>query len=74
MSDATLVDIACKVVRETEKAIAITDGTTEEHADPRTGEITQRDKWFWIPKSQCEVNDDGTVTMPERVATEKGLV
>lgn len=75
MRDAKLIDIACKVVRETEKGIAIADGTTEQHTDPKTGEITEREKWTWLPKSQVEVNtDEGTVTMPEWLATEKGLV
>lgn len=69
-----LIDIACKVVQDREKAIAITDGTEEETVDPRTGEIKTREKWFWLPKSQVEVNGDGTVTMPEWLAADKGLV
>lgn len=28
----------------------------------------------WLPKSQIEVNDDGTVTMPEWLAHEKELI
>jgi hypothetical protein len=69
-----LIDIACKVRRETEKAIAVADGTTEETVDPHTGVIREREKFFWLPKSMVEVNDDGTVTMPERLASEKGLI
>lgn len=28
----------------------------------------------WVPKSQCENNDDGTFTMPEWVAIAKDLI
>ena len=69
-----LVDIACTIVRESEKAIAIIDGTEEEIASPFTGEIKKRAKWFWLPRAAIEINDDGTVTMPERLAMEKGLI
>jgi hypothetical protein len=73
MSDATLVDIACKVVRETERGIAIADGTTEKHKDGTGGEI-EREKWHWLPRRYVEVNDDGTVSMPEWLAKERGLI
>lgn len=59
-----LIDIACTVVRETEKGIAVVDGTEDDNGRPQ---------WYWLPKSLVEVNDDGTVTMPERLAVEKGL-
>lgn len=36
--------------------------------------LTSKGKEVWIPKSQCERNDDGSLTMPEWMATEKGLV
>lgn len=68
MGRATLVDIACEIVSKREKAIAVADGTTE------TVDGAERVKWFWLPRSQIEVNDDGTVTMPEWLATEKGLI
>ena len=53
-----LTDIACEVRRETEKAWLIFDGATE----------------AWLPKSQVERNPDGTFTMPEWLASDKGLL
>ena len=35
---------------------------------------TTKDREVWIPKSQCERNDDGSFTMPRWIAEEKGLV
>lgn len=71
-----LIDIACKIVRDDpdQRAIAVADGTEIDHADMRTGEIVARQKWFWLPRSQIEINNDGTVTMPEWLAIQKGLV
>lgn len=64
-----LVEIACKVRSEREKSIAIWDGELES-IDGR-----EREKWTWLPKSQIEVDADAeTVTMPEWLAVEKGLV
>ena len=74
MGKRELVDIACRVVQERELSIAIADGTTEEIKDERTGELKEREKWFWLPRSQVEVNNDGTVTMPEWLAEEKELI
>lgn len=74
MREAKLTDIACKVMRTTDKGVAIADGTTEDFTDPKTGEVTLRDKWFWLPKSQVEINDDGTITLPEWLAQERGLI
>lgn len=54
-----LVDIACEIKRETEKAYLIFDG----------------DKEVWLPKSQVEWDQDAkTMAMPEWLATEKGLI
>ena len=53
-----LIDIACIVRGETEKAWRLDDGTKTE----------------WVPKSQVEQNDDGTFTMPEWLAIDKGFV
>lgn len=64
--DSKLVDIACVVREKREKAIAVVDGTM----DPELN----REKWFWLPRSQIEINDDATVTMPEWLAKEKGLI
>jgi hypothetical protein len=53
-----LFDLAAKIVGETEKAWRLTDG----------------DKTEWVPKSQVEDNGDGTFTMPQWLAEEKGFV
>lgn len=61
MSDPKLVDIACEVRHETDRAVLIHDGTKE----------------VWLPLSQCEVYRERTgsvVTMPEWLAKAKGLI
>lgn len=35
---------------------------------------TTKDRQVWIPKSQCERNDDGSFTMERWIAEDKGLV
>ena len=52
------VEIEGEVVRETERAWLI---------DVDGDEI-------WLPKSICTDNEDGTFTVPEWLAIEKGLV
>lgn len=81
MSSKTLTDVSCTVRQIRDKAIAVADGTTEEHTDQRTGEVTEREKWAWLAKSLIEVDpedyevgDTVTVTMPEWVAEDKGLI
>jgi hypothetical protein len=59
-----LVDIAVVRHAETEKAILISDTGDKKDA-------------VWVPKSQVEIEDDGqtiTVTMPEWLAKDKGLI
>lgn len=53
-----LVDIAGEKRGETENAIRWFDGARSE----------------WIPKSQCQENSDGTLSMPEWLAIDKGFV
>jgi hypothetical protein len=53
-----IVDIACEIRAQTDRAIQIYDGTVT----------------VWLPLSQVEIGDDGTVAMPEWLATEKGLL
>ncbi len=54
-----LVDISGELQAETEKAYLLFDGTTK----------------IWLPKSQVEWNDETkTMTMPEWMALEKGLI
>ena len=49
---------AAELKGETEKAFRIYDGQYTE----------------WVPKSQVERNDDGTFTMPEWLAKDKGFI
>jgi len=53
-----LYDIECEIIATTEKAIRIDDG---------------KDK-HWLPKSLVEDNRDGTITLPEWLAQERGLI
>ena len=58
MSKLDLIEIAGEVRAETDKALRIFDGKKTE----------------WVPKSQVEDNKDGTFTMPEWLAQEKGFI
>lgn len=59
-----LVDIEVEVRRETEKAVLVHNGVSE----------------CWLPKSQVEIGERqpqsniATVTLPEWLAIEKGMV
>jgi hypothetical protein len=53
-----LCDISAEIRVETARAWMVTDGTQE----------------VWLPKSQAEHNGDGTFTLPEWLAMEKGLI
>jgi hypothetical protein len=53
-----LTDIAAEIQGETEKAWRLFDGSKSE----------------WVPKSQVENNGDGTFTMPEWLARNKGFI
>ncbi len=62
-----LVDIEMVLHHETEKAVLVSD----------TGE---RDEAVWLPKSAVEIEPHPkargvvTITLPERLATDKGLI
>ena len=59
-----LIDIDGAIHAETEKAVLFSE----------TGD---RSKAVWLPKSQIEIDRDymkTTVTMPERLALDKGLI
>ena len=58
MPKSELVDVVGKLKAESEKAYYIYDGKVTE----------------WVPKSQVEKNPDGTFTMPEWLAIDKGFV
>ena len=74
MSKNELVDIDCYLRRESEKAVAVADGSMM--IDPKTKE--EKEKWFWLPLSLIEIDrkkgDHVIVTMPRWLAEEKGLV
>lgn len=53
-----LIEIAAEVRGESDKALRLHDGTRTE----------------WVPKSQVHDNRDGTFTMPEWLAQEKGFI
>jgi hypothetical protein len=53
-----LIDIEAEVRGETDKALRLYDGKVTE----------------WVPKSQVEDNGDGTFTMPEWLAQDKGFI
>jgi hypothetical protein len=57
-SSPKLVDIAAELRGETDRAYRLYDGIKTE----------------WLPKSQVEDNGDGTFTMPEWLAKEKGFI
>ena len=63
-----LVDVECVVRVRKEKATAVADGTMLDK-----GTRHEREAHFRLPLSQCQENDDGTVTMPEWLAIEKGI-
>jgi hypothetical protein len=53
-----IIEIAAVKKGETKNAYRIDDGA----------------KLEWVPKSQVEENDDGTFSMPEWLAQEKGFI
>lgn len=58
-SRSNLIDIACTILVETERAYRIDAG-----GEP-----------VWVPKSQVEWDEsDGTMAMPEWLAKEKGFI
>ena len=56
--ESKLIDIAGEARGETKAAFRIYDGKTTE----------------WVPKQFVEHNNDGTFTMPEWLAKEKGFI
>lgn len=56
---------AVELKRETEKAYGLSQGELDKD---------DREILIWVPKSMVEKNDDGTFTMPEWLALDKGLI
>jgi hypothetical protein len=53
-----IIEIAADLRHETEKAFLLYDGSKE----------------AWVPKAQVENNNDGTFSMPEWLAMDKGFI
>ncbi len=58
MKNHDIIEIAGELRGETEKAFRIYDGKNTE----------------WVPKSQVENNGNGTFSMPEWLAEDKGFI
>lgn len=58
MRSQRLIEISGELRGETDRALRIYDGAKTE----------------WVPKSQVEDHHDGTFTMPEWLAKEKGFI
>jgi hypothetical protein len=65
-----LIDIAADIRHETDHAYLLADGRTE----VKKGDTKPSELRVWVPKSQVQENDDGTFTMPEWLALEKGFI
>jgi len=62
---SNLIDIAVILLSETERAYLVETGDIDAKGNPIR---------IWLPKSQVELNTDDTMTMPEWLAKEKGLI
>lgn len=63
---SNVIDIAGVIHHQTDKAVLFSDTAHREDA-------------VWLPKSQIEIHHDGhrnfyTVTLPEQLALDKGLI
>lgn len=67
---AKLIDIAAELRHETPNAYLIYDGRSE----IKKGDTVPSELRVWVPKSQVEYNEDGTFTMPEWLALDKGFI
>lgn len=71
---SNLVEIAGEL-RNDDKPMALAIWCGEYEEDPRPNSKTgKREKWIWLPKSQVQDNMDGTFTMPEWLAKDKGFI
>lgn len=70
MGKKELIDIAAICRHETPSAFLLADGRSE----IKKGDTTPSELKTWVPKSQVENNGDGTFTMPEWLAKEKGFI
>lgn len=82
MTRATFT-VTAEIRNSTDRAFALHDGATHEVVDERTGEITERPHFVWVPKSQVQIVREwkgsrgermAEIEMPEWLAKEKELV
>lgn len=60
-----IVTVEASKRMEGDDVLAVSIGNIDEHG---------REVWHWLPKSQIEDHHDGTFSMPEWLAIEKGLI
>lgn len=65
MTKSDLVDVTAEKRMDREKSIALFAGDYDDDG---------KEVWVFVPKSQVEENGDGTFTMPEWLALDKGLI
>lgn len=80
------IEVSATILEVRDLSVKITDGTTKDFTDRETGEVIKRPVWFFLPKSQVEIEgsdmeDIGefigktvTLLVPQWLAEEKGLV
>lgn len=82
MTRATIT-ITAEIRRTTERGLALFQGERREVMDERTGELTMRDEFVWLAKSQATIRREWSgpkgerlaeIELPEWVAKERGLV
>jgi hypothetical protein len=79
------VEVSAIIKELVGKTLKITDGTTKDYQDPRTGELIEREALYWLPKSQIEIEGHDmeeaeeligktvTLLVPRWLAEDKGL-
>lgn len=65
-----LTDISAIIRHETDNAYLLYDGRSE----IKKGDTVSSELRVWVPKSKVEDNGDGTFTMPEWLALDKGFI
>lgn len=70
MAKKSLIEIAAELRHETDNAYLLADGRTE----TKKGDTVPSELRTWVPKSIVENNGDGTYTMPEWLAKDKGFI
>ena len=77
------ITITAEIRASTERGLALFQGERHEMMDERTGELTLRDHFVWVPKAQATIVREwrgpqgerlAEVTIPEWMAKQKGLV